>query len=196
MVLGMLVEAHSKHEVCRIWRKKNRTYHFPLLQRLFRAFNRSMTVTNVQVGIRQCDSLTCFRFRWPYSTTALWGLCSEECILVKALLDRVSNLKKCFYHITMSWEKIQVFLKDLHWSYSGPFTVENWRQRQVAKQLRSCTPPWLCEGRESTPVHSTDLEMCWSSHRTKRRRKKLLITELNFALAACVIVPEVWKCKI
>lgn len=25
--------------------------------------------------------------------------------MVKALLDRVSNLKKYFYHITMSWEK-------------------------------------------------------------------------------------------
>ena len=70
----------------------------------------------------------------------------------------MSNLKKCFYHITMSWEKIQAFLKDLHWSHSGPFTVENWRQRQVAKQLHPFTPPWLCEGRECTPVHPVRIE--------------------------------------
>ena len=72
---------------------------------------------------------------------------------------------------------------------------------QAASSLYSSMIVWgsrvhtrsSCEDRECTPVHSTDLEMCWSSHRTKRRHKKLLITELNFA---CVIVPEVWKCKI
>lgn len=73
-----------------------------LISRLFRAFNRSMYIVNVQVGTRELSSLTCFGLRRPYSRSILYDLCSEECILVKTLLDWVPDLKKYFYHITIS----------------------------------------------------------------------------------------------